>query len=581
MLRNRVVLLAFLSVIIFASCNKVPEHAKYIPKNAMIVVGLNTKELSKKLAWDVLMGSKLLEEMKTKSPDNTQAAQGLGDAGIDVLNTTFFYFSPAASQEGYNYITAVVPLDDSKKWETYIQKNFSGATVKEVKDRKEALLEEDLYASWNKDIAIVRKAFINSKNNQEQLLDYSEGDSAFTAPDLNTIDPKPDPARLSTDMAAAFTLQKDNDITTDKRFTGLQKDGNDISFWMNYEVFMNNMNATSQGFMGGLALGNSIWKDAGYAAGINLDKGKVHAAVKYYLSKDLMDVYSKIGNKDFDKEMMDRLPSQNLNMIAGINISPEGTKALLEKMGMLGFVSLALMQSDLTADDIFQSFTGDIVMSLSDFSVQAKTDTAASLNGGGYMDNKETNMSFIFALKIKDKVRFNKLLAYAKGQNGLSAVDATTYQLAGSKDMIISIDKGFVVFANKTALAKGYVNGDYQSQSKPDIVKKEIYGHPTGVFVDIQSFLNGATSDNASEQEKELLALSKTVFKDLIINGGENKKELFTFSGTLNLVNKDENSLLQLLDYSYRISEINKKYDHREKPDDMPVAQGSDTTMTN
>lgn len=566
MLRHKILLIALAFAVAFASCNKMPEHAKYIPKDAMVVVGINTKELSKKIAWDILMGSKLLDEMRAKAPKNGEAAEGLGEAGIDALNTVFFYYMPSFAKGSYHYITAVVPLNDTKKWEAYLQKNFS-ASIKETGKRKEALLEEDLYAAWNDNMAIVRKAIVTPQYNDDRVVDSFEEDAdAYTSQPAET---KPDAAKLSADMQAAFTIQKDNDITKDKRFSKLQTNGDDITLWMNYDVLMKNMNNYGgMGMMSGLTLGNSLWKDAAYSAGINLDKGAVHADIKYYVSEEMIKVYSKIGNKNTDRDMIDRLPSQNVNMLVSANISPEGVKAVLEKMGVLGFMSLALSQSSLTADDIFQSFTGDMVMTLSDFSVRQMAETVS--NADDFTVQKEDmDMNFLFAMKINNKEKFNKLLSYVKDQGGLSVLDASTYKFAGSEDLFISVDKGFMVIARKTASSKDFMAGTYKSQPKPDVIKKEIYGHPAGAYIDIQSFLNSITVSERSAEQKGVLEESKKIFKDAIINGGENKKEVFTFKAVLNLMNKEENSLLQLLDYSFKVNEIHR---HHEKKDDAVVA---------
>lgn len=562
MLRHKPLLLIFAFAAIFASCNKMPEHARYIPRDAMIVLGVNTKELSKKLAWDAIMGSKLLDEIKAKSPENSEAAEGLGNAGIDPLNTTFFYYTPSTAKGSYDYLTILIPLSNAKKWEAYIQKNFSNS-LKETNKRKEVLLDEDLYAAWNDEMAIIRKTFLKPRYDTDVRDENFEEDSTGHIP--ISADIKPDPERLSVDMQTAFTIQKDNNITQDKRFSRLQADGDDITVWMNYDVFMKNINNYSGGMMGGLALGNSLWKDAAYAAGINLDKGAIHTDIKYYLSEELMKVYARIGHKNTDKDMIDRLPAQHVNLLVSANISPEGTKAMLEKMGILGFMSLALSQANLMADDVFQSFTGDMVMTLSDFSARMVTDTVSAIDE--LTDQKEDmNWNFLFALKIKDKEKFGKLLNYVKEQGGLSAIDATTYQVGGKDDLFISVDKGFMVVTNKALSAKDFIEGTYKSQPKPDVIRKEIYNHPTSAYIDIQSFLNNTAMDEKSAEQKEILDESKKIFKDVIVNGGENKKEAYTYHAVLNLMNKEENSLLQLLDYSFKVSEIHKYYGKKKDP---------------
>lgn len=577
-MHSRLSLAVALIIITFTSCNNVPEHTKYIPKEAMVVVGINTKELSKKLAWDAIMGSKLMDELKSKMPEGKDAAEGLGNAGIDPLNTTYFYFTPNGATGAYNYITAIVPLSDAKKWESYLQKSFKNPQIKEVDKRKESLLEKDLFASWNEEMVIVRKVFVAGANEQPEI-DYSMIDSV-QVPQVDLTEPQIDPVRLSADMHNVFAIQKES-ITDDKRFSKLQSDGNDITLWVNYDVLMNKLNGFSGGMAGGLALNNSLWKEAALASGFDFEKGKLDADMKYYVSDEMNEVYKKFGNKNVDKEMLDRLPTQNLGLITSYYLAPEGMKAILEKMGVLGFMSLALAESNLTVDDVFQSFSGEMVMSLNDFRASKSNAMNASDSAEGnpvQYNPIEYKMGFTFAMKLKDKERFAKLLSYVKQQNGLETIDATTYKLVGNDSVFIGIDGDYIVIANSPSTTKAFLTGSYKSQQKSEIVQKNVYGQPFGLFMDIQSFLNGiALQDSDKGQgEKEMLEEIRKVFKDITMKGGDNKKEHFSFEGSLNFMNEEENSLLQLLNYTSNINEIKKRYDSPP-----PVAVLPDTTIRN
>lgn len=574
MRNSKLFIISGLLWLLAASCSNMPEHAKYIPKDAIAVVGLNTKALSKKIAWNAIMGSKLLDEMKAKMPDKSAAAEGLEDAGIDVLNTTYFYYTHNAAIGSYNYITAIVPLSDAKKWETYVLKNFNNPAIKEVNKHKEALLEKDIYAAWDNDMAIVRKGFSNEFSDTE----FSDTDTLMAnAPVANT---DLNPEKMATDMQTAFMIQKDNEITTDKRFSKLQTQSDDITIWINYDVMMTKINALGNGFTGGLALGNSLWKDAALAGGLNFEKGKVEGDINYYVSEEMGEVYSKFGGKNADKDMIDRLPMQNLNAIMAANISMEGMKSMLEKMGLLGFMSLGLAQSNLTADDVFQSFTGDAAISLSDFKTYPSTQTIPDLNGeSSYTQTvNDASSNYIFVMKIHDNEKFMKLFSYLQSQNAFETIDAQTHKFAGKDSLFLVNDKNFAVFSNNPAIAKNYLQGTYSTQPKPEQVKKNVYGHPTGAFFDVQSFLAGITTAN-TQRDREMLDVTKKTFTDIVINGGEHKKNAFAYKASLNMVNKDENSLLQLLDYSYKLKEINDR--EKQIPTAMPVAARADTTMHN
>ena len=226
-------------------------------------------------------------------------------------------------------------------------------------------------------------------------------------------------------------------------------------------------------------------------------------------------------------------------------------------------MSLALVQSNLTTDDVFQSFTGDMAMALSNFSIHPPANNDSSAVAALQDD---WNMNYLFALKIKDNEKFNKLLSYIKEQGALTPINATTYQFAGNDALYVSVDKEFIVISRKAEAGKDFLNGTHTTQPKPEIIKKEIYGHAMGMYIDIQSFLNHITLSPSSAEENEVLNESKKLFKEIVINGGEHKKEAFTFKAVLTLMNREENSLLQLLDYSFKINEIRKHYEKKEHP---------------
>src|SRR5690606_21154527 len=82
----------------------------------------------------------------------------------------------------------------------------------------------------------------------------------------------------------------------------------------------------------------------------------------------------------------------------------------------------------------------------------------------------------------------------------------------------------------------------------PDAVHQEISGHPTGLWADLQSFLKGAAAATADapEDTRRVAVLQKT-FSSFGINGGEMKDGANEYRLSLRLMDKQENSLLQLL----------------------------------
>src|SRR6476469_6694328 len=92
--QQRTVFLLLIATIFFTACNSgIPEHARYIPKDAVAVAGVNLRSLSKKIAWNVITGSKLFKEMQAHIPERNakEAMAGIEKSGIDFANTLYLY----------------------------------------------------------------------------------------------------------------------------------------------------------------------------------------------------------------------------------------------------------------------------------------------------------------------------------------------------------------------------------------------------------------------------------------------------------------------------------------------------------
>src|SRR5690606_15414207 len=80
-------------------------------------------------------------------------------AGIDGNNTFYAYIVNDKRFAGGKRVTAVIPLTNAMKWETYVKKTFTGVEISTVKNRKEAILPGDIYMAWNEDVLIAMNSF--------------------------------------------------------------------------------------------------------------------------------------------------------------------------------------------------------------------------------------------------------------------------------------------------------------------------------------------------------------------------------------------------------------------------------------
>src|SRR3954467_11860374 len=123
------IIFLILTVFLFSACSKLPDHARYIPKDAVAVAGINLKSLSKKIAWNMITGSKLFKEIQKRMPQQNakDAMMGIEKAGLEISSTFYVYVSADTRYKGGNRVTGLIPLADAARWEAYVKQVFPTA----------------------------------------------------------------------------------------------------------------------------------------------------------------------------------------------------------------------------------------------------------------------------------------------------------------------------------------------------------------------------------------------------------------------------------------------------------------------
>lgn len=550
-------LLFGLAVIFLSSCHNMPDHARYIPKDAVVVAGLNTKEIGKEIAWSALVGSKLFEQMKARLPQHT-AMEDLGNAGIRHMSTSYLYVRNSQADSRVR-ITAIIPLEDETKWEAYVQKTFTAATITSAGDRKEAKLVNGMYAGWTKDVLIVMNLLDRSEPellpvdtiNLEEM--SADADRATVMPPA-AAPREVDEATLAAEMQQAFSVEKTNTLTDDKRFKKLESKGHDMTLWINYESLMN-QNAAKMGMPSELALSGTLWAGSAFAAGFDFEKGKITGDMEYYISDAIKDIAKKFGAARVSAETMERLPAHDLDMLLAFGMSPEGTRAMLEKLGVLGFVNLALADQGLTTDDILQAFDGEMALAVNDFSVSYKNTTyttsdSATVNYTGSFPS----MNVLYAMKIGKREKFDKLMTWLEGKSLITAKGNNVYAVLNDSVFLVKGDQ-YLAISNRLETAQGFLSGSYKKEAKPAIVGNELKGQPLGFFVDFQKLL-GAVQPSALTDSTQIRALAETkrLLNNMTVTGGAYESDAFHYQMSVNFMNHEENSIFQLMNYAMMLN---------------------------
>jgi len=546
-------------LIVFSSCNHLPDHARYIPKDASIVVGINMKAIEKKVAWDSFVGSKLFDKIEKNSPIKSILADAQNSGISD--NTPYLYIKYDKRFSEGGEITALIPLSDAGKWEAYMKKIFPKATIKQVSGRKEAMLPYNMYAGWNDKLLIVIYGLPSASNYQSMAMaamanNATGGDSSSAAaPQSKGMDE----TTMAAEMENAFSVTRENSLIENKRFTQLESAGHDITSWVNYDVLLTRYMQQMSGMTGGVTLANTLWKDAAAASYCDFKDGAINGNVRYYMSDDLKDICKELGATNADKDMINRLPVQNLDLLMAWHLSPKGLKALLEKIGVLGFANVALTSQNMNVDSILNAFTGDMAIAVDNFALnnqsQQPTDSL------GMTNSFKPSLDAMFVIKINKKESFNKLLQMliSSGGGGLTPMGNNTYMvpITSTDSIFIMTDDNYAIVSNRSAVASNFLKGAYKGQKLP--AEADIYGHPSGMFIDVQQVVSTINPGIAhSAHDSTMIAEGKKLVSSMAMSGGAFKDGAFEYNMSVNFVDKKENSLLQILDFAVRMNTGNQ-----------------------
>ena len=541
----------FLAMVLFSACNRMPDHARYIPKDAVAVAGINLKGLGKKIAWNMITGSKLFKEMQKRIPEKNakDAVSGIEKAGIDAMNTFYVYVKTDTRFKGGNRITGLVPLSDASQWETYVKQTFPQVDIKQHGERKEASLGSNMYVGWSKNLLII----INVMPTTADYFDPgADGSEQQAKPALDIV-------AISAEMDNAFNVTKENSIVGNKRFADLEMAGHDLTFWLNYDQLMSQYMSGNVAEKMGVSFSNTLWKDAGFAAGFDFVKGKITGDMRYYLSPEMKDIGTELGAANTDKDILDRLPNQNMDLLMAIHVSPKGIKSIMEKMGILGLVNIGLGAEGLNADNVLDAFTGDMAIVMNDFSLHTENVRDSFMGQVVVHQNQKPSLSMSYVIKINKKEEFQKLLKLAK-ETGLPAMDnGFVYPIDDKDSIYIVINDQYLVVSNKYANATGFLKGNFKSQKMPEAIASQVSGHPVALYVDIQQlFKNIDASISHSPHDSAMIMESKKLLNNMSLAGGAFKDNAFEYHLDINFTNIDENSIIQLLDYGMKMSDADK-----------------------
>ncbi len=490
-------LVAICTLSILFSCGKDSKQGILIPKNASVAVIVNGAAMSDKLPWEEVKKNEMFKKLYADSSLEAYlktAMENPDNTGIDTKKELIFYMMKDSSG---GYIVFKGDLKDLEKF-----KNFNSSLLKGkmISSGDQNNIENGkVMAVWNKEhfAIIIDAPELNNKS-------YN---------DANEVRGKRNLTAASLDI---LSLKKSNTLAGDKRFQTMMEEKSDVAIWMNMEEINRGSEAMAALSMMNM---NKFYEGSVTTARVNFENGKIELDAISYASKEMTDIVKKYGGSSFDKEMIRRIPSENVAMFFAMNFKPEGLKELVKLMGMEGMINMGTAMAGFTIDDFVKAIKGDLL-----FTMNMNTDS-----------NGRPKPDFIFASSINDKSSFEKLINAGKKMG------------ARSNDMEMAYFSNGKYFAigNKKPMIDQYFSGNPTTDKA---FMKDIKSGSITAYADFQSLLKSIPMQSDTFERMQMNASLK-VWDKMIMNGGD-----MTNKGThqhveVSMMDKNTNSLKQLNEY--------------------------------
>jgi hypothetical protein len=521
------------SVLLIASCgNKGGSSGLMVPKDAAVVVHINSPSLSSKLSWDEIKQSNWFKAMQSDAkPMDTLANQLLanpGSSGINLNADMIFYIKKHGRG---SYMIFAGALTDAAAFETLCKKMQTEGEIKKDGDFSYISAADKGSVVWDKThFAYAGNAPVPGMNRGV------EKGETFQMP--NQI-PSDSLRILGTE---ALTLKASDNLDGDDRFTSLIKDSSDVHIWMNLGKYY----TSGAGEMMPMIKTDFLLEDNISATSINFDNGKITAKSNQYYGEKMRKLMSDYKAEPVSAAVINRIPSSNVMGVLAFNYPPAGLKELLKMVGVDALADMFLSQAGFSIDEFVKANKGEVLLSVSDPAPKQKQDTAKG-------SKSSFNMNVLFATSVNDKPSFEKMITLAwdfskKFREGGLPKDIP--------EISYKLENNWFAASNSADFRDKFLAG---GDSKLPFANK-ISGHPFALYIDLQK-LTGLhpAFGKADTTNKTGDANTLNIWEDMIATGGDYKDKSTHFDFEINFIDKTTNSLKQINQYFDKMHAMKKE----------------------
>jgi hypothetical protein len=523
---------------LLASCkNNVPKEAKYIPKEASLVLVLDPEQLQNKLTrGGISIDTLIAHVFKHDSidlKDKAIFANVKDSAGINWGDKIFLFAvqKTHADNSQSSSFSILGGLKDATKLEAFIKKQdeLKGREIKKEKDYQYMVLSEGSMIAWN--------------NEQVIATMYTH----VLKPVYDTVEmqfKKPGPANTEADMKtelARYFTQKPKESMADLAvFTDMFKEKADGYAFSG----TNSSLATLSMIPLQLPKMEELLKDNFVTATLNFEEGRIIAKSTSYTNQLLSSVLKQYAGPTVNLSLLENYPSSNINGIMVASFNPEIFGGLLKQLEVEGLVNNFLEKSKITSQDLYKSLKGDIAVIVSDLGMEVSEPQLKSDEKS--MRNKKSFGKMILTAPIGDKASFTKLMDKAV-ETGVIIKVNNTYK-AGSLLSVMGLfmiadDKNFTIASDSLTYLQ------YMSKTGKAVINKEALdrfkGKSTVFYIDIANTVKNFDKDSSGSFHRSMGSARET-FKDILASSDNFDGKSVKAQLEIRMQNEKQNSLVTL-----------------------------------
>jgi hypothetical protein len=332
--------LMLITMLMMSCKNNTPKEAKYIPKEASLVLVVDPQQLQDKLQKGGISIDALVEKIfKSDSADTKDKAEFneiRTNAGIDWNDKLFVFMINKANADNSqtNVFSVLGGLKDAAKLEAFLKKHeeLKSKTIQKEKDYSYMITHDGSMLSWN-DKQVIATMYTH-----------------YTKPVYDTVEmtfKKPAPANTEAEMKAQvnryFTQKPAESLADVEIFTSMFKekaDGYAFTSANSSLAMLNQMPFQIPKL-------EELLKDNYSASTLTFEDGKILAKSATYTNQLLSSVLKQYSGPTVNLSMIENYPSQNINCIVLAAFNPELVGGLLKQLEVEGLVNNFLEKSGL------------------------------------------------------------------------------------------------------------------------------------------------------------------------------------------------------------------------------------------